>query len=72
MTKITEDCSESLKGLQTCEGELECEKAMLAKDVCVARVACPKVATAFMKVRNVFVPVSVSSMILYEDAAICE
>lgn len=69
MTKITEDCSESLKGLQTCEGELECEKAMLAKDVCVARVACPKVASAFMKVRNVFVPVRVYFLILFENSA---
>jgi len=49
MTKITDECAGTLSALSTCQGEEECEKAMLRKDVCVAQIACPKVAAAFMK-----------------------
>lgn len=34
--------------MQTCKGEEECSKAAMARDVCVAKVACPKVAAAFL------------------------
>jgi len=42
-------CKDRIGELKSCDGEIDCERKTMAKDVCVAETVCPKEAGYFLK-----------------------
>jgi hypothetical protein len=50
MNAMAERCRVRIDALKKCDGELDCERKTMAKDVCVGEVVCPREAKAFLAV----------------------
>ena len=50
MNAMAERCRVRIDALKKCDGEVDCERKTMAKDVCVGEVVCPREAKAFLAV----------------------
>jgi hypothetical protein len=50
LNAVAVGCKQRISDLKDCSDELDCERKMMAKDVCVGEIVCPKEAHNFLKV----------------------